>query len=530
MIQIGNYSVEEIPIGSGGMGQVLKGFAPNGTPVAIKKILPQFVADIEFRSRILSEIEFLKKLDHGSVVKVYDYFEMDGNLFIVMELVEGLNIEQYVEANGAIPYEKAMEYMIKILDAMQYVHEKNIVHRDIKPGNIMLRKDGSICLLDFGVAKDLSKQNSGGTVFGTVIGTDGYMSPEQADGMSIDHRSDVYALGCVFYYMLTGRHAYTKMASDLETQLNIINKPFPRISDIIKGVPSAVQTVLDGAVDKNMMKRYQSCREFKENIIRIMPGGTHLSSGTVNRDISVSVGRENCDICVGTNNFKVSRHHADIKLKQFTGGVFFVYTDCSSNGTIIDGQRYGKGMSYNIPLGANPEILLAGDPSCRLDLQEVAKKLKALETEREKSFFEELPGKNGQTNSGVINSQKTNLSHSKSTSFFGAVKTCFCKYADFKGRASSSEFWYFWLFNFIINNIFNMLYTSYEIMFLVSLLYFFATLLPYLAVAIRRFHDIGKNWATILWMLLPIFGWIYILILLCRKSEPTTNKYGPCPS
>lgn len=402
MRQISNYQVEDMPIGSGGMGQVLKGYAPDGTPVAIKEILPQFVMDMEYRSRIDREINFLKKLNSGNIVKIYDNFQLGNNLYIVMEMVEGHNIEQYVAQHGAIPVERAVQYMIKILQTMQYVHEENIIHRDIKPSNIMIRPNDDICLLDFGIAKDTTS-TTGGTLVGTVIGTDGYMSPEQADGMSIDHRSDIYSLGCVFYFMLTGHHAYNKLGSDVETKLNIVNTPFPRISKYVEGVPQSIQNVMDHATDKNMLKRYQSCREFSSELMKVSGVGTHVS-GNKQQDISVSVGRENCDICVGVNNYKVSRHHADIHLRNFTGGTFYVYTDCSSNGTMIDGKMYTKGMSCNIPNGTTPTIYLAADPTSQLNWDDVraamAVRLKEVHATEEK---EDVKGKTVSLSSEEVN-------------------------------------------------------------------------------------------------------------------------------
>lgn len=361
-----------MPIGSGGMGQVLKGYAPNGTPVAIKEILPEFVMDMEYRARIDREIGCLKKLSNGNIVKIYDDFQLGNNLYIVMEMVEGLNIEQYVSQKGAIPLDHAVPFMVKILQTIQYVHEQGIIHRDIKPSNIMIRPNNEICLLDFGIAKDTNAKGPGltPTVMGSVLGTDGYMSPEQADGMSIDHRADIYSLGCVFYFMLTAHHAYNKMDSDVETMLNIVNKPFPRISQYVQGVPQAIQDVMDHATDKNMLKRYQSCREFCSELMKVSGIGTRIS-GNKQHGISVSVGRENCDICVGVNNYRVSRHHADIHLRNFTGGTFYVYTDCSSNGTLIDGKMYTKGMSCNIPNGTTPTIYLAADSTCQLNWEEV---------------------------------------------------------------------------------------------------------------------------------------------------------------
>ncbi|MDE5646078.1 MAG: protein kinase [Muribaculaceae bacterium] len=535
MRKIGNYSVEEIPIGSGGMGRVLRGVSPDGSrPVAIKEILPAFVSDMEYRSRIESEIAFLKKLDNDNVVKVYDHFEAGGNLYIVMELVEGRNIEQYVADNGPMAWTDAAECMIKLLRTMQYVHEHGIVHRDIKPGNIMIRPDGNIRLLDFGVAKDVSKSSTGGTVVGTVIGTDGYMSPEQAQGMSIDHRSDIYALGCVLYFMLTGSHAFTA-SSDFEMERDITTKPFPRLADRVRGVPSSVQEVIDHAVDKNMMKRYQSCREFADQLVRVLPGGTQINTAMDSGSRSISIGRENCDICIGADNFKVSRHHADIKLRQFTGGAFYVYTDCSSNGTSVNGQMIRKGMSYNIPKGDRPEILLAGDPSCRLDMGEVERLLSPAE----------------ESGAGAADSRKTDsrkadrlrerftlgarIEKKDPSTFVGAVSECFRRYACFAGRSTRSEYWWFVIFNVMVSTLISLGWIISEFkpeMYLILLLWSLATLLPSLAVMIRRLHDVGKGWTQFLLTLIPVAGFffsVYLIVLLARKGDSGANAYGDPP-
>lgn len=548
MRQIGNYTVEDLPLGSGGMGQVLRGYSSQqGQQVAIKEILPTFVSDIEYRSRIEGEINFLKKLDNNNVVKVYDHFELNGNLYIVMELVEGLNVEQYVAQNGPIAWQDAAKYMMKLLETMQYVHEHGIVHRDIKPGNIMIRPNGDICLLDFGVAKDVSNSSNGGTVFGTVIGTDGYMSPEQAQGMSIDHRSDVYALGCVLFFMLTGSHAFGQLKSELEMSKAITEQKFPRIADKVRGIPSAVQSVLDHAVDKNMMKRYQSCREFLSELSRAIPGGTQINTGINNDIMSVSIGRENCDLIVGANNYKVSRHHADIRLKQFTGGEFFVYTDCSSNGTLINGQMLSKGMTYNIPRGDSPEILLAGDPACRLDMVEVDALLKkhvnAVKEYEKRVSSADLRRSQIQSMSSTPNAgaKISDFSVSgvgyvsnadDSDSFFGAVKSCFKKYASFSGRASRSEFWMFWTFNLMINTLFMLVFFIFDMnpMVLIPMqLYGLVVLLPSLAVTIRRLHDVDKGWGLFLCQLIPIAGFVFSIIVLVKllsRGDFHANQYG----
>lgn len=380
MRQIANYIVEDQPIARGGMGQIFRGRDLQGNVVAIKEILPEFVNDYAILSRIEKEVEFLLKVDHPSIVKLYSAFRdnQTQNYYIVMELVEGENIEQYVTRFGAIPEQKAVELMLKILDALQCVHNAHIVHRDIKPSNIMIRPDGNVCLLDFGVAKDMDSK--GNTIIGSVIGTSGYMSPEQADGYSINFRSDIYSLGCVFYYMLTGHHAFNTLANEFETKDAIINNEFPRLDKYKSGLSDALQPILDKATNKNMMLRYQSCYEF----IAALSNGTHISTSSKSMpQVMISVGREKCDITLSDDARKISRHHADIELKVFTGGTYYVFTDCSSNGTLVNRQAIRK-TSVNIRAdGKAPEIYLAGVPDGRLDwglvVAELDKRARAVE-------------------------------------------------------------------------------------------------------------------------------------------------------
>lgn len=373
MRQIANYTIEDTPIARGGMGQIFRGRDCQGQIVAIKEILPEFASDWAILSRIEKEVEFLLKVNHPSIVKLYSAFrdETTQNYYIVMELVEGLNIEQYVTKNGAIPEQEAVELMLKILDALQCVHNAHIVHRDIKPSNIMIRPDGNVCLLDFGVAKDMDNTNSS-TIVGSVIGTNGYMSPEQADGFSINFRSDIYSLGCVFYYMLTGHHAFNTLASEFETKDAILNNEFPKLSKYKQGLSDILQKVLDKATNKNMMLRYQNCYEF----MAALRNGTHIShTGTQNAPVMISVGREMCDIIITDADRKISRHHADIELKEFTGGKYYVFTDCSANGTVVNRKPLRK-SSISIPAnGPAPEIYLAGVVEGHLDWNKVIEEL-----------------------------------------------------------------------------------------------------------------------------------------------------------
>lgn len=524
MKQISIYQVEDIPIGSGGMGSVMKGYDPNGTPVAIKEILPEFVMDMEYRSRIDREISFLERLNSDTIVKIYDHFQLGNNLYIVMELVEGFNIEQYVERNGPVPEDEAVNLMDKILQTMQYVHEQGVIHRDIKPSNIMIRPDKTICLLDFGIAKDVNAVS--GTLFGTILGTDGYMSPEQANGMSIDHRSDIYSLACVFYFMLTAHHAYKKQASDVQTQLDIVNNPFPRISKYKQGISSGIQNVMDHATDKNMLKRYQSCREFRNELMKVARIGTQLNVDPSAHSVSVSVGRENCDFCVATDNYKVSRHHADVSFKCITGGSYYIYTDCSSNGTKIDGKMYTKGMSCNIYVGSDPVILLAGDPNCKLDWPEVRR----LVDEKERQFYGEQQSEDTLKKTVTLTEQdvKDILQTSevkRGLSFVDAVQTCFKKYAVFKGRASRSEYWWFFLFNSIVSIFFFVIFRMVSVLLIpLFYLYSLAVFLPVLAVTTRRLHDTGQSFKFYLFIVLGEIVAVLLSVLAYNSSMMTLGR------
>lgn len=557
MRTISIYQVEDTPLGAGGMGRVLKGVDPQGRAVAIKEILPEFASDFEIRTRTEREVELLQQLNNDSIVKVYDQFPMGDNFYIVMELVDGLNVEQYVHKYGAIPHERATRFMVKILEAMQAVHEKNFVHRDMKPSNIMIRSDERICLLDFGIAKDMNTQG-GGTMIGTVIGSDGYMSPEQAEGFSIDHRADIYALGCVFYFMLTGHHAYDTLASDFETRDNITNTPFPKLSKYSKkSFPAKLQEIMDHATDKNMMKRYQSCREFRMDLETLLPGGTGshtvISKNNNNADnLFITVGREGCDIIIDDPMMKVSRSHLDIALKQFTGGRYYVITDHSSNGTLVNGRRIGRNESENIPAGGDPpQIFLACDYNYPLNWKQVtdifAEKIKEMSSnEPDPTGKTQYQMENLQQPSPVIPVDNPNEMYDSNDDtpmdigFIDAIKLFFTRAFDFRGRSRRKEFWYVCLANMVIVAIFTILMLSVPAsdmsgIYRVYVIYCIAIFVPNMSLTVRRLHDIDKSAWNLLWgllMIIPIVGIIMCIVWIvwmATDSDPFENEWGPCP-
>ena len=253
-------------IGRGGMGCVYKGVDSTGRIVALKMMSNRVTCFPEYRNLFQSEVDTLRRLNHPSVVHIVGdpYQDAAGNLILPMEFVEGETLEHYIARNGVMPPQEAARLMCKILEVMQYVHDRQKIHRDIKPSNIMLRADGSICMIDFGIAKD-AKIGTGNTV-GRIIGTDGYMSPEQADGLNIDTRTDIYSLGCVMYYMLTGKNAIQKGSNEYETINTILRFKVQPPSSVVPGIPEYIDKAVMKAMDKNMRLRYQSADEFRRDL------------------------------------------------------------------------------------------------------------------------------------------------------------------------------------------------------------------------------------------------------------------------
>ncbi|MBQ4345159.1 MAG: protein kinase [Muribaculaceae bacterium] len=358
-----SYSIET-EIGRGGMGCVYKAYSPMGELVALKMMSNKVSCYSEYRELFNAEVNALKRLKHPSVVKIIgdSFSDTAGNYYLPMEFVEGQNLESYIHRNGPMTEAQAREIMIKILDAFIYIHAQNCIHRDIKPSNIMLRENGSICVIDFGIAKD-AKTRTGKTV-GRIIGTDGYMSPEQASATTIDHRTDIYSLGCLLHFLVTGKHAIIRQSNDVDTVSTIIRGQFPKAQNMVNGISDDFQDVILKASDKNMLKRFQTASEFKT---ALDPTSTSYKSN------QISVGRSNDnDIVIPESYDDVSRKHLIIEYTPEG----FTFKDISSFGTTIDGIKIHK-ETKTIPdfpsYPFNPKVVLAG--SYILNWDEVKKKL-----------------------------------------------------------------------------------------------------------------------------------------------------------
>jgi tRNA A-37 threonylcarbamoyl transferase component Bud32/flagellar basal body-associated protein FliL len=264
---VGKYQVTEI-LGRGGMAEVYKAYQETLDRNVAIKVMHSFLADEQgFLGRFQREARAMAALNHPSIVGVYDFDVFDDVYYIVMEYVSGGTLKQRIEsASGlgdSMPLSASTRVVLEVADALAYAHGRGMVHRDIKPGNIMLTDEGRAVLTDFGIAKILSGPTF--TATGAMVGTPAYMSPEQGLGQPGDERSDLYALGVLYYQMATGRLPY-----DADTPLAVIlkhvNEPVPLPTDFNDDIPGAIQAVIVKAMAKDPGERYQSANEMIQEL------------------------------------------------------------------------------------------------------------------------------------------------------------------------------------------------------------------------------------------------------------------------
>ena len=242
--------------GVGGMATVYKAKDKVlNRDVAVKVLKDEFTTDEEFVKRFNSEALAAASLTHPNIVSIYDVGNENGIYYIVMELVRGKTLKQIITEEGVLPWKWSVNIAMQIASALETAHKNNIVHRDIKPHNIIITEDGVAKVTDFGIAKAVS--NSTITAFGTTIGSVHYFSPEQAKGGYTDAKSDIYSLGVVMYEMLTG-----KVPFDADTSVSVALKhmqepPIPPM-EINKNIPKAVNDIILKAMEKEPMARYQT--------------------------------------------------------------------------------------------------------------------------------------------------------------------------------------------------------------------------------------------------------------------------------
>jgi Tol biopolymer transport system component/predicted Ser/Thr protein kinase len=273
--RLGPYEVLA-PIGAGGMGEVYRARDSKlGRDIAVK-VLPQATAsDPDRRQRFELEARSASALNHPNILTVYDIGEADGSLYIAMELVEGKTLRELVVSGEALPTKKLLDLAVQTAEGLAKAHAAGIVHRDLKPENLMVSKDGYVKILDFGLAKLTEPVSQDASVLptaiaaptqpGTVMGTAGYMSPEQASGQTVDYRSDQFTLGAILYEMATGKRAFQRKTG-AETLVAIIKEEPEPLSQAAPKAPAPVRWIVDRLLAKDPDERYASTRDLARDL------------------------------------------------------------------------------------------------------------------------------------------------------------------------------------------------------------------------------------------------------------------------
>ncbi|MBQ7689139.1 MAG: Stk1 family PASTA domain-containing Ser/Thr kinase [Clostridia bacterium] len=254
------YEIQEI-IGIGGMSVVYKAYDRlDARTVAIKILKDEFLANEEFRLRFKNESKAIAMLSHPNIVKVYDVSFGEKLQYIVMEYVEGITLKEYIERQKILDWKEALHFVVQILRALQHAHDKGIVHRDIKPQNIMLLPNATIKVADFGIAR-FSRAETRNLNESSAIGSVHYISPEQARGENTDGRADIYSVGVVLYEMITGKLPFDS-ESDIYVAIMQMQDQAIKPSAINPAVPEGMEQIILRAMQKNPADRYQSAAEF----------------------------------------------------------------------------------------------------------------------------------------------------------------------------------------------------------------------------------------------------------------------------
>jgi tetratricopeptide (TPR) repeat protein len=278
--KLGEYEIKSL-VGAGGMGEVYRAHDSRlGRDVAIKVLPSFFSADSERLRRFEQEARAAAALNHPNILAVFQMGTYEGAPYLVSELLEGETLREQIK-RGSISVGKAIDYGVQITRGLAAAHEKGIVHRDLKPENLFITSNGRLKILDFGLAKltkarppsqFVAANTKEGTEPGMVMGTVGYMSPEQVRGQAIDHRSDIFAFGAVLYEMLAGKRAFEKL-TPADAMSAILHEEPPGISHITPKVPAALKRVLRRCLEKNPEQRFQSASDLAFTLASLAASG-----------------------------------------------------------------------------------------------------------------------------------------------------------------------------------------------------------------------------------------------------------------
>jgi len=288
--RLGPYEILS-PLGAGGMGEVYKARDTRlSREVAVKVLPADLSGDADRRARFEQEARSASALNHPNIVTLYDIGTQDGALFIAMEMVEGRSLRELM-AGGSLPVRKLLDISVQMADGLAKAHSAGIVHRDLKPENVMVTRDGVAKILDFGLAKTTSTTSDReasqlatetGTSPGVVLGTVGYMSPEQAAAQPLDFRSDQFAFGSILYEMATGKRAFQR-ATGVETMSAIIREEPEPVARANPSAPAPLRWIVERCLAKDPEDRYASTRDLARDLASVRD---HLSEASVSEPVA----------------------------------------------------------------------------------------------------------------------------------------------------------------------------------------------------------------------------------------------------
>ncbi|MFZ2054809.1 MAG: protein kinase [Candidatus Aminicenantales bacterium] len=280
----GRYQIIE-ELGKGGMGKLYRALDMKiQEEVALKIIKPEIASDRETIDRFSNELKLARKISHKNVGRMYELMEDEGGHYITMEYIAGQDLKGLIRQSGRLTVETAIAIAKQIGEGLAEAHRLGVVHRDLKPKNILIDRDGTAKIMDFGIARSL--QAKGITVEGMIIGTLGYMSPEQVEGKKIDARSDIFAFGCVLYEMLTGKSAFGRETT-AETIAAVLNEDPPPLSESGIDIPEELQRIISRCLEKDPERRFPSMNDAVSLLTRTEKRATNQEK--VAREASIAV-------------------------------------------------------------------------------------------------------------------------------------------------------------------------------------------------------------------------------------------------
>jgi serine/threonine-protein kinase len=289
------YEIDSM-LGEGGMAKVFRGTDKVlGRTVAVKVLSAQFALDDSSVARFRREAQSAAALNHPNVVSVFDTGSDDGVHWIVMEFVEGRTLKEVIQEDGPLAPDRALQIARGVALALASAHESGLVHRDVKPANIMITPSGETKVMDFGIARAVTSTGDPTlTKTGFVMGTAAYLSPEQAQGKPVDARSDIYSLGCVLYEMLAGRPPFEGNSPVAVASAHMSAEPEP-ISGVNPAVPREAEAVVARAMRKDPEERYQEARDMADDLGRVVTGEAPLAAAAAAGAVTEPVHRPGGD-------------------------------------------------------------------------------------------------------------------------------------------------------------------------------------------------------------------------------------------